>query len=214
MTGLKRILGTLLLSLLPLLPVLPAAAMENADWPSYYRVSDMGAGGTLKVRSEPVAGGEVIGEYGAGAGPIEILKIENGWGNVIANEGNGWVNMAHLQQISVPMIGQSKLPRGLVCGGTEPFWNIGFSEDKAVYSRMGEGEQILFITRAAGFEGRPGPDGFIQASGASEMVFSIVSARQCSDGMSERTYGWWISLLRVSADGTVGVDGCCSLSGQ
>jgi len=101
---------------LPLLLIVPVSGMENQVLgndvrPSYYRVFDVGDDGSLKIRDEPVAGSMVIGEYALEAGPIEILKIEDGWGYVIAGEGNGWVNMAHLNEIDCQKWAEAICPR-------------------------------------------------------------------------------------------------------
>jgi len=197
---------------LPLLLVLPVQAFENDAVPAYYRVFDVGSTGSLKIRAQAMAGGTIIGEYALAAGPIEILKIENGWGNVVAGDGNGWVNMAHLIEIPVPMVGQTSLPEGLLCSGTEPFWGFQLGSAEIVLSRMGEDDQTYSIIEADLFEGRTGPDGFVQAAGTSGMLFAIISARQCSDGMSDRAYGWWVNLLETSLNDTSAVNGCCSLS--
>ena len=206
--------------LLSMILAAPARAMENMEIrgpgsdmvPSYFRVFDVGASGSLKIRSEPVAGGMVIGEYALDAGPVEILKIVDGWGYVIAGEGNGWVNMSHLLEIPVPRVGRSQLPEGLVCIGNEPFWNIEISAETIAYSRLDEVDQDFSIIEAGGYDGRAGADGFVQASGVDSILYALVSARQCSDGMSDRNYGWWVNLLRTSASGTNAVTGCCSIS--
>ncbi len=230
---------------LSLLLIVPAGAAEKQDFekqfigsdvlgndvrPAYFRVSDVGDDGSLKIRVEPVAGAEVIGEYALEAGPIEILKIEDGWGYVIAGEGNGWVNMAHLNEIPVPKVGQSQLPQGLVCAGTEPFWYSEISGEEISYSRLDDANLRFSINEAGGFDGRIGPNSFVQASlisvangangtneangtsGSDTVLYAVVSARQCSDGMSDRNYGWWVNLLITSPRGTSALDGCCSLS--
>ncbi|MCF6327157.1 MAG: hypothetical protein L3J21_07690 [Devosiaceae bacterium] len=197
--------------------VFGSEVLGNDVRPSYYRVSDVGDDGSLKIRVEPVAGAEVIGEYALEAGPIEILKIENGWGYVIAGEGNAWVNMAHLREIPVPKVGNSYLPQGLVCAGTEPFWYSEISGEEITYSRLDDAGLNFSITEAGGFDGRSGPNSFVQAIGASgdngpdSVMYAIVSGRQCSDGMSDRNYGWWVNLLITSPRGTSAVEGCCSL---
>ncbi|VAW20626.1 hypothetical protein MNBD_ALPHA11-1758 [hydrothermal vent metagenome] len=219
----------------PLLLVVPASAAEKQDLenqfigsdvlgndvrPAYFRVSDVGDDGSLKIRVEPVAGAEVIGEYALEAGPIEILKIENGWGYVIVGEGNGWVNMAHLNEIDVPKVGGSYLPQGLICAGTEPFWYSELSADEITYSRLDDAGLRFSINEAGGFEGRVGPNSFIQASmvngsnevyGPDSVIYAVVLGRQCSDGMSDRVHGWWVNLLVTTPRGTSALDGCCSL---
>jgi len=210
---------------LPLLLIVPVSGMENQVLgndvrPSYYRVFDFDVGDSFKVRSEPVAGAPVIGEYAPEAGPVEILKIEGDWGYVIAGEGNGWVNMVYLNEVPVPKVGKSQLPQGLVCAGTEPFWYSEISGEEITYSRLDDAGLRFSINEAGGFEGRVGPNSFIQASmtndanevnGSDSVLYAIVLGRQCSDGMSDRNYGWWVNLLITTPRGTSALDGCCSL---
>ncbi len=221
---------------LPLLLIVPVNAAEKQGFenqiigsdvlgndvrPAYYRVFGVDVDDSLKIRADPVAGAPVIGEYAPEAGPVEILKIEDGWGYVIAGEGNGWVNMAHLSEIPVSKVGESYLPQGLTCAGTEPFWYSEISAGEITYSRLDDAGLRFSIMEAGGFEGRVGPNSFIQASMANEanetngpdsVLYAVVSGRQCTDGMSDRDYGWWVNLLITTPRGTSALDGCCSLS--
>ena len=51
---------------------------------------------------------------------------------------------------------------------------------------------------------------YVEAGEGGDTVTAIVSSAElCSDGMSDRDYGWAVDFLRRDADGISGLTGCC-----
>lgn len=177
--------------------------------PSYHRVVGVAEGGVLDIRSGPSASAPIIGGLAPDAQPIEVIDTHDGWGLVIAGEGNGWVSMASLEPVTPDLVGSSATPVGAVCAGNEPFWSLTLSSGSAATFDPADGAAISLGVDAAGrVGGRPNMD-FIWMSGGGQTASAFISREICSDGMSDRLYGQRIGLTLRSSGGTAGYDGCC-----
>ncbi|MCG8447384.1 MAG: SH3 domain-containing protein [Hyphomicrobiales bacterium] len=193
----------------------PAAANNLPTFtnPGYYEVVGVNANDVLNIRAEPSASSSVIGSFRPGAAPIEVIGTSGNWGRVIAGEGNGWVSMNFLSEIDPGRIGNSGLPIGLSCFGTEPFWDLDFETDsEAAYSDLG-GDiesrfQIVSGSRAAG---RPNVDAVWMRVFGWLPATAIVRREICSDGMSDRDYGYAVGFSINTPGGPRTLDGCCWL---
>ena len=59
-----------------------------------------------------------------------------------------------------------------------------------------DGNELTFdISTAEGFSGFAGQSGFVQAAGTLSMFTAIFNTNQCSDGMSDRDYGWQVDVV-------------------
>lgn len=178
------------------------------DLPAQFRVDGVSADDMLNIRAEPRASADRIGALGPYTTNVEVLSLsEDGrWGRVGMPEGNGWVALRYLVRQDVPE-GQV-IPRPLSCLGTEPFWSIGLLQRGDEFQRMGEDRADLELVSE-----RPGEDGFqAELSDAAGVTYSLVVTRgQCSDGMSDREFGWSVRLYLDSAEGSETLEGCCTL---
>lgn len=198
-----------------------AGSAADAAQPGYYRVAGVAAGDVLNIRSEPNASGDIVGELKPDAGPIEVLDVlevatagGGEWGRVLASDANGWVAMRFLEPVPVEPIAGTEIPDGLWCGGTEPFWSAtlsrnGMSMEKPDGPALETGIDagVTAIGRMHRFA--------LTGSGAG-VSFTAMLGRfeQCSDGMSDRDYGWRIDLLlEKPGDGEYPqlFEGCCML---
>ena len=211
--GIGKVGSAFLPMLLALLLLVPNQVFgQDGNQLIFFRVSGVAASDVLNIRKDADSASAIVGSFAPGAGPIEVFRRQHNWGEVATPEGTGWVNMRFLVPMQVASFGNSPLPNGLTCAGTEPFWSVHLDQGKAMLSTPQEANQKFSVVSTGGFIGRAGPDGFFVANGSQSQLTGIVSFRQCGDGMSERRYGWWINLLITDANGSGAVTGCCSLS--
>jgi uncharacterized membrane protein len=203
----KHILFFLLLWVL--MPGLSSA--ETAFLPGLYRVSGVAADDTLNIRAAPRADANRLGELSPEESGIEVTGLDTSgrWGRIGLGEGDGWVAMRYMTELPFP---QGDIPDGLTCLGTEPFWTLGFAGAAATYSDP-DGAWPDGTAAAAATRVPPGRQtyGFL-ATFPEARLSGTVEASACSDGMSDRTFGWRIVLL-IDAVGTTRLEqGCCTLA--
>jgi uncharacterized membrane protein len=178
------------------------------DLPASFAVSGVSADDVLNIRQAPAAGSAKIGELGPYTINVEVLSLsENGrWGKIGMPEGNGWVAMRYLARQGQP--DDAVIPRPLSCLGTEPFWRLGLLARGDEYERMGEDLVILDLV-----EERPGENGYqADLSTGDGVRYSLVVTRgSCSDGMSDREFGWTGTLYIDRQNGAETLQGCCTL---
>lgn len=211
------------LDLLAVALVFGAAASSPAaqtDAPQTFIVSDLAAGDRLAVRSAPRADAAVLGALSPGAGPVEVLSTRltgrTRWAEIIWAEGQGWAAARFLAPLDAPKIGATRLPIGLSCFGNEPFWSFTLeTETRAQWRDPATFEaQILSITGAVGAAGRLGAPAVVDAEGDGLSAQLTVDAARCSDGMSDRSYGWrGLARIEGGDSATRLFEGCCTLPG-
>lgn len=192
---------TFLAIFLALIPPSFAAAGTDVSLPAVHSVSGLTSGDVLNVRSGPSTRDPVIGRLPEGR-EVEVTARSGGWGRIILGEGDGWVAMRYLKAQPMP-----ELPEALYCGGTEPFWSLAFEvRGGLTFTEMGQEP----VTVAADW--RHGVSGRLAGSFAtgSDGYTAVFHRRECSDGMSDRTYGWAIDFLRTGVGGAY-FQGCCRM---
>jgi len=201
-------------ALLFLIP--PAAFAAEAG---YYRVTGVAAGDVLNIRPEPGPGGDPLGELAPGAAPVEVLEVQSTgageWGRVLAADGNGWVAMKFLEPLKVAKIAGTEIPDGLVCMGTEPFWNAKVSTEEGLrFADIDQNEAVMPITKAMNAIGRMHRFAVLASDGKTRATAMLGTNESCSDGMSDRDFGWRMDLLlERDGDGEYPqlYEGCCRL---
>ncbi len=121
--------------------------------------------------------------------------------------GNGWVAMRFLTASPLPDAGS--VPRPLTCLGTEPFWSLGVFPKGAEWSTPEEPRTDLSLTEEAS-----APEGYrLRAEEGPTRLFHLTVQREtCSDGMSDREFGFSAHLFLESPDGNRVLSGCCTLN--
>lgn len=193
--------------LAPFLALLPTLAAAE---PEYYRVSGVAYNDTLNIRAAPDGDSADIGDLSYDAQAIEVMEIDPSgrWGKIIYFEGNGWIAMRFLELDPVPRIAPTTLPVGLVCGGTEPFWDVRYTADSAIFHAMSTESETIPLQSAGPALGRRGFPALLTHAGPDGFTYSLIRPQICSDGMSDRDYPWAIDY--ILGDGTY-LEGCCSL---
>ena len=178
------------------------------DFPAHYVTNGVAADDTLNIRSAPDGASDVIEAYSPFTINIEILRTtEDGkWGFVGVGEGNGWVAMRYLERSDHqdPL----QFPRPMSCSGTEPFWTLNITPRGDEYHALGDTPRDPNMISE-----QTAPNGAIAvfAEGPTLVRTLIVQKGYCSDGMSDREFGWKATLFNEAPDGNAVQSGCCTL---
>lgn len=183
-----------------------AVSAEAEQLPAQYNVNNVADDDRLNIRSGPNANSEILSSYGPYTINIEVLETtaDGKWGKVGIGERNGWVSMAFLTRDA--NTDPNEIPRPMSCFGTEPFWSFNMTP---------RGDEILTPdTPRKDIE----PTDLIIADNGYFIEFDqthrlLISRGMCSDGMSDREFGWRSTAIFVGAYGSTVAHGCCTLDG-
>ena len=198
-THLCRLMAGLLLALW-------GALASAQDLPARFSVTGVGAGDVLNVRRAPSASAPVVATLPPGSTGVEVLSRspDGRWGLTPLREGSGWVSLRYLAPEAAS---GTPLPRPLLCRGTEPFWSLSVTGTGAVFETPDGGAvPPRPLGEVAGFAG-----GVAAFDAGGETLDLTVVRRACSDGMSDRPYGF--TALVWNRGGTF-LEGCCALSSR
>ena len=182
--------------------------------PSYHRVVGVAVDDVLNVRSEPSASSADIGDLAYDAHRIEALEFDStgNWARIALNERDGWVATRFLTRDEIPTLGETTLPQGLICGGTEPFWALGLYGTDARYSHPVDGDSDFAFDSIVTAEGRLGSPALVTlATEDSRVIEATIAGATCFDGMSDRSYGWTITMQLIAPGQRRFLSGCCQL---
>jgi uncharacterized membrane protein len=182
------------------------ALASAQDLPARFSVTGVGAGDVLNVRSEPSASAPVVATLPPGSTGVEVLSLspDRRWGLMPLREGSGWVSLRYLAREAAP---GTPLPRPLLCRGTEPFWALSVTGSGAAFETPEGGAVPLRpLGEVAGVTG-----GVAAFDAGGETLDLTVVRRACSDGMSDRPYGF---AAMVWNRGETFLEGCCALSSR
>ncbi|MCF8878680.1 SH3 domain-containing protein [Hyphobacterium sp. SN044] len=186
-------------------------ARSPINAPAWIRVVGVAEGDVLNIRARPDASSEIVGTFIPNQGRIEVVETRSvdgqHWGLVSTGEQGGWINLAYAEATEMAMIGESPVPAGTVCAGTEPFWSLDLGDDEAVWSSFDAEDETFTITESEAASGRFLPWMF----GLQGFGLAIVTPGQCSDGMSDIPYAWTVSVIGHDETGHVLYQGCCRL---
>lgn len=163
-------------------------------------------GDTLRLRAAPSAGAAEIGRIPPDADGIEPGEPANNldWLSVTYAGITGFASTHYLAYGSRSE--QERLPVRLECSGTEPFWglDVGYRRAEAdlVYA---EKQARLALSEPERARGLTNPWLMKLTSRAGD-GFLLITAEQCSDGMSDETYPF---SLAFEIGGTL-LKGCCA----
>ena len=195
--------------------VLLALSFALPVWaePGYFRVVGVASDDTLNVRAEPRASSADIGDLEFNATGVEVIATDASgtWGRIVWQEGNGWVAMRFLQPDPVAQIAGTRLPAGLTCTGTEPFWSLKLSGTSGVYSDLNGAAFAMSLQGARVAEGRAGFPVQLGLAGGGAASTALIRPTLCGDGMSDRDYPWSVDLILNTASGGRYMVGCCQL---
>lgn len=179
----------------------PGAAQS---FPARFSVTGVAEDDVLNIRAAPSASAPVLDVLSPHAKGVEILgySADGAWARLGLPEGEGWVARRFVAE--EPVEDPRKVPLPLRCVGTEPFWSLSVDGADAVFETPDEGPRPLRpIGRAESFRG------FVLAfDDRGETRDLTVMRAECSDGMSDRPYGF---TALVWNRGEEVLEGCCFL---
>jgi uncharacterized membrane protein len=191
---------------LAVLLALPAAAeplyLQGPDFP-------------LPLRDAP--GGAPVSDLAPGA-RVETTGEDGAWVRVPLAEADAWAARDALRPVAVARLGDSGLPDGLLCTGTEPFWSLRLDAAGASFSEPGAETDTFGMFAIAAATGQPRFPALVTMMQEGRSMLAVIRAGACSDGMSDRTQPWQVDLVRQEPDGAGGIltlrTGCCRLPPQ
>lgn len=191
--------------MLCLLLVLFAGPVLADGLPSLHRVVGVAENDALNIRLEPTTNAPVIGRLDGTATGIEVVQrsADGRWGQINHEESAGWVSLRYLS-VESPVVWP---PQTLRCYGTEPFWSLDVTDQRAVFDRPG-GPAVTHpidgATRSLNRTDRFGLTG--------PTLTATVSGQNCSDGMSDRNFGLSVDLMIRATPQPMQYSGCCTLA--
>ncbi len=197
----KKIFTFLLIVFLPF-------AVSAQILPDAFIVAGVASDDVLNIRAEPNAGAPIVGTLEPFATNIEVLVLsqDSKWGMVSTNEGNGWASMRYLKLSN--HTAPNDIPRPMTCFGTEPFWALSMYPGGDEYELAGDGRRGLTpIKQVVAHQGYA----VVFEEGPTLNRTLAVTRGFCSDGMSDRDYGWRATLLNETPGGDSLFFGCCTL---
>lgn len=186
---------------------LSASGAAAQELPAAFGVTNVAKEDVLNIRAAPSARSAIIGTYAPDDLNIEVLSTspDGKWGRVGVSEGNGWVAMRFLARSEDTPT--DTLPRPLICSGTEPFWTLAMTPGGDEYLTPDDRRDLTLTAKVAA------PQGYLVTftEGATLTHTLIVQRGLCSDGMSDRDFGWRAMLFKQAPDGNTLAAGCCTL---
>ena len=191
---------TLILWLIPM-------ALRAEVYPALHDVTGVAADDVLNIRAAASAEAPVIGTLAPDATGVEVVAVQDGWAVVNTGEGNGYAALRFLVRTDGPDWPSLEMP--MTCLGTEPFWSLEIDPARSeTRLRTPEDEGLQTAPITANWPGLPWssvaavtlPDGI-----------AVLSPAECSDGMSDQSYGIAADLFLERPD-RMRLSGCCHLA--
>jgi uncharacterized membrane protein len=192
----------------PVLIVAMLAAGPGAaqDLPAFFDVTGVAKGDVLNIREQPSARSPVVATLEPTAKGIEVVAQIGAWGVVNTEEGTGYASMTYLKRAEGP--GWAGLEVPLHCLGTEPFWALDLDPQDATLTLTAPDQPDREMAVTAEWPALPWSP--VAALGTAEGT-AVLRPQQCSDGMSDRTYGLAVDLFLTGAE-PQHLAGCCTLT--
>ena len=201
------------LVLVAMLAAGPAAATQEYMLPTLFDVQDVAANDVLNIRETPDAKAAIIGTLAPDAKGVEVMSLDRSgqWGQVNAGESAGWVAMRFLGY-RTDVWAPGKLPAGLSCGGTEPFWSFHTEGGDLIWQQPDH--QITLSGLAVMDRGIPrDPRRGLFVEDDHDLLTATIAPAQCSDGMSDMAYGLEATVIWQSgAEAPQLYSGCCRIA--
>ncbi|WP_170941080.1 SH3 domain-containing protein [Antarctobacter heliothermus] len=190
--------------------LLGTAAAAQSDYPRLHDVVGVASNDVLNVRAGPGASHPIVGELAYDSRAVEVIRVEGNWGLVNVHELPGWTSLRYLAPRVDGDIGN--VPR-LICGGTEPFWDIDIRPGQSatvktpVNYEVGDTFSVGLMKRAY----NPLEKWVLQGGAGARDLSVVVVKAYCDNGMSDNEYGFDATVIVTGTDGYV-LSGCCELA--
>lgn len=195
-----------MIRLLALVFILLPLAVRAEIYPALYDVTGVAADDMLNIRAAPDAGSAIIGTLAPDATAIEVVAVQDGWAVVNTGEGSGFAAMRYLARAEGPDWNALQTP--LACLGTEPFWSLKIDPAEAETRFQTPEDEIARIAPITG--SWPALPWSQTAAVALPDGLAVLSPAECSDGMSDSSYGIAADLFLTGPE-RERLSGCCRL---
>lgn len=195
-----------MIRLLALVCLLLPLAVRAEVYPALHDVTGVAAGDMLNIRAQSSAEAQVIGTLAPDATGVEVVAVQDGWAVVNTGEGSGYAALRYLARSGGPDWNALETP--LTCLGTEPFWSL----------RIDPAKRETRFQTPEDETARPAPIGGVwpalpwsqAAAVALPDGLAVLAPAECSDGMSDQSYGIAADLFLAGPD-RARLSGCCRL---
>lgn len=177
------------------------------DYPALHSVTGVAAEDVLNVRERPDAGSPILATLEPDATGIEVLWVAEGWARVNTQDGAGYAALRFLRREPGPA--WNTLERPLFCAGTEPFWSLDIDPAaRGATFRTPADESGRSLPILQDWPGSP----WAPVAGMSlSEGFAVLTPAECSDGMSDFSYGIRVDLFLNGPD-DLRLSGCCQIT--
>lgn len=177
------------------------ASLAAANGPGLYTLNQ---DASRALRENPRATSALIDRLPDEVTTVEVTGLsENGdWARILHLEGNAWMPLEALTAMNVT---GGPFENPLFCAGTEPFWSLKTQGDTLILEEMGApAETFSDLTTMTS------ANTTTHHVAQSEGLTVLLRGAECSDGMSDRTYGLATDIILPRSDAGL-LSGCCTL---
>lgn len=181
----------------------------------FYAVRDVNADDYLNVRSQAGAQAMIVTMIPHDATTVRLTGKETKlgratWVKVHWEGKRGWVNRRYLIKVGkqTPVTAQkkTKATATLRCGGTEPFWSIDISSNKASFKPMDGESMSLPVTFRSQSANNPTIAAVDARNKERNITLFLQKVAECSDGMSDIDYPFRVTTI---INNKAVYSGCC-----
>lgn len=181
------------------------------DLPALFRVTEVAADDVLNIRAAPNARAAIIGTFAPDAAGIEVVALspDGRWGQVNSGEQAGWSSMRYLTPRGGP--GWQSGAAGLICFGTEPFWNVRFflPGHRAEFFTP-DNDGVEWVVEAGALPATAFPPTLALPFSGADTGMAVIRPAACNDGMSDMAFG--LEMQVYFRGDPAGLSGCCTLA--
>ncbi len=180
------------------------------DLPALHAVTGVANDDVLNIRSRPKADAAIIGTLPPDSTGIEVVAVEGDWAVVNTAEATGYAALRYLRREDRPAWNSLEAP--LTCLGTEPFWSLTINRAAGIVGY--QTPEMPEPLQSPLTETWPGVPWSPSAALALPEGLAVLQPLECSDGMSDRSYGISVDVFLQGTDAGAGwsrLSGCCLL---
>lgn len=185
---------------------LAALPLHAEVFPALHRVAGVATDDVLNIRAAPDAGSAIIGALSPDATAVEVIAVEDGWALVNTKDGSGYAAIRFLKRMDEPDWNSLQTP--LTCLGTEPFWSLVLDPATDTAKLVASDDQNGYSLQIE--QSWPGNLWAPAAALSLPQGTVVFHPAECSDGMSERSYGIAVDLFLTQPE-KQRLSGCCRL---
>lgn len=185
---------------------LAALPLHAEVFPALHRVTGVATDDVLNIRAAPDAGSAIIGALSPDATAVEVIAVEDGWALVNTKDGSGYAAIRFLKRMDEPDWNSLQTP--LTCLGTEPFWSLVLDPATDTAKLVASDDQNGYSLQIE--QSWPGNLWAPAAALSLPQGTVVFHPAECSDGMSERSYGIAVDLFLTQPE-KQRLSGCCRL---